>query len=234
MNSTIVQNLPIDLNQFAQSVLKLDPISIAIAIGILVISVYVLVKIRVLRGIVLDPKVLHACAQKGVGLPIEQAFEVVHAELIKHYPQFIHAKRNWLLFNGGGAMGMMCCLHASLSEYLIFYGTPLYSQGHSGRYLMDVYDFMIQGTTKQFFPGNFKSIDFPAGKFSYLPLGVAKGYCCEPNSWMLEYGRGVIPLALPYFLFSSIFVTLDIIPWAKAVWYVGTQVTKNLLLRRKI
>ncbi|EGC32603.1 hypothetical protein DICPUDRAFT_155426 [Dictyostelium purpureum] len=219
---------------YNQVVVERNPVIIGTAIFGLVFTIFILIKIRLMRCIKLDTKVLHECTKKGVGLPIDQAFEVIHKELIKHYPQFIAAKRNWLLFNGGGAMGQMCVLHASLSEYLIFYGTPLYSQGHSGRYLMDVYDFMIQGETKQFFPGYFKPINFPAGQYSYLPMMVAKGYCCERESYMLEYGRGIIPLALPYFLCSSIFVTLDIIPWLQAVYFVGWEVTKNLLFRRKI
>ncbi|KAK5575440.1 hypothetical protein RB653_006573 [Dictyostelium firmibasis] len=223
-----------NFNDYLNHLAQCNKVVIGTSILGLVIAIFIFIKIKLMRCIELDPKVLHECTKKGVGLPIDEAFEAIHKELSKHYPQFIAAKRNWLLFNGGGAMGQMCVLHASLSEYLIFYGTPLYSQGHSGRYLMDVYDFMIQGTTKQFFPGKFQSIDFPAGKFSYLPMMVAKGYCCEPNSWMLEYGRGVIPLALPYFLFSSIFVTLDIVPWISAVFYVGREVTKNLLIRRKI
>lgn len=200
----------------------------------LVISFYLLIKIRLMRCIVFDVEGLHECAKKGVGKPINQAFETVIAEVAKKYPGFINTKPRWILFNGGGAMGQLAILHISLSEYVILYGSPLYSQGHSGRYLMDVYDFMIQGETKTYFPGDFTPNVFKAGTYSHLPHFVAKGYCCEKESYMLEYGRGIIPLALAYFLFSSIFVTLDIIPWLTAFYEVGCQVTKHLLLRRKV
>ncbi|GAM26534.1 hypothetical protein SAMD00019534_097090 [Acytostelium subglobosum LB1] len=222
------------LSDLLQAYQELNVVVITTSILALVLSVYLLIKIRMLRCIVLDVEGLHECTKKGVGKPIDQAFETIIAELAKKYPGFINTKPQWILFNGGGAMGQMAVLHGSLSEYMILYGSPLYSQGHSGRYLMDVYDFMIQGETKTYFPGEFTPKVFKAGTYSYLPRLVAKGYCCERESYMVEYGRGIIPLALPYFLFSSIFVTLDIIPWLTACYHVGYQVTKNLLLRRKI
>eukprot|EP01132_Coremiostelium_polycephalum_P009127 gene9127-11183_t len=240
MNITIdyLQNIqiPTNWNEYKDSLLRLEPLSVGTAVFGLVFMVYLFVKIKLMRGVILDVKVLHECTKKGIarGGSLEEQFEVINKEIEKAYPGFINTNRRWILFNGGGAMGQMAVLHASLSEYLILYGNPLYSHGHSGRYLMDVYDFMIKGETKTFFAGEFEARVFKAGEYSLLPRGVAKGYCCERNSWMLEYGRGIIPLALPYFLFSSIFVTLDIIPWLTAVYHVGYQVTKNLLLRRKI
>ncbi|KYR00029.1 C-8 sterol isomerase [Tieghemostelium lacteum] len=234
MNYYEYVSIPNNFEEYFQSLMRFEIFTVLTTISLLVLTVFIFIQIKLMRGIVLDVQVLHECTKKGVGLPIEQAFEVINQELDKAYPGWINKNRKWILFNGGGAMGQMCVLHASLSEYLIFYGSPLYSQGHSGRYLMGVWDFMIQGETKTYFPGEFKPKVWPAGQYSYLPPYTAKGYCCEKESYMVEYGRGVIPLALPYFLFSSIFVTLDIIPWLTACYRVGTQVVKNLLLNRKI
>jgi len=213
-----------------------DPLSLVfIAIGIFVVG-WLLIKIGLYKGVILDVEKLHQAAQKGVGKPLPEAFDIINRELERLYPGFIIPKkgRRWILFNGGGAMGQMTILHASLSEYLIFYGSPLYSQGHSGRYLMDVYDFMIQGTTKTYHAGEIVSRTYKPGEYSFLEHFKAKGYCCDTDSWMLEYGRGVIPLALPYFLCASIFVTFDIIPWLTSLFNVGTTVAWNLLVKRKI
>lgn len=73
-----------------------------------------------------------------------------------------------------------------------------------------------------------------AGEYSLLPMGVAKGYCCVADGWMLEYARGVVPLGLPYFICSAFFVTVDVVPWLTATWKVGTAITYNLLVNRKI
>lgn len=49
---------------------------------------------------------------KGVGKPLEEAFEIINNELVKKYPAYIRpwSSRKFMLFNGGGAMGQMYVL----------------------------------------------------------------------------------------------------------------------------
>lgn len=38
----------------------------------------------------------------------------------------------WIFMNAGGWMGSMCLMHASLTEYILFFGTAVETSGHSG------------------------------------------------------------------------------------------------------
>ena len=76
----------------------------------------------------------------GIWFPIaaptvEAAYKRIHAELVKKYPGHILPKKDlqWMFVNAGGWMGSMCMLHASLTEYVLFFGVALDTSGHSGK-----------------------------------------------------------------------------------------------------
>jgi hypothetical protein len=94
---------------------------------------------------IFQPDILYEISKKGIGKSKEEMFEIILQELIKKYPQHIWKEKKWLWFNAGGWMGHLCFLHASLTEYLIFFGSPTPTSGHSGRYPIEVFDFVIEG-----------------------------------------------------------------------------------------
>ena len=69
-----------------------------------------------------------------LGPKYDEGFRKVHAELQKTYPGHILPTNDlqWIFVNAGGWMGSMCLLHASLTEYVLFFGTALDTSGHSG------------------------------------------------------------------------------------------------------
>lgn len=66
------------------------------------------------------------------------AFDEIHKTLLKSYPGHIleHGKLEWMFMNAGGWMGAVCILHASVTEYVLFFGTAIETQGHSGTYII--------------------------------------------------------------------------------------------------
>ncbi len=181
-----------------------------------------------------DPADLHAAARKVMGLGTPRAqFAALADDLAARYPGHVRFDDRWLFNNAGGAMGAMTLLHASLSEYLIFFGTPIGTEGHSGRYRAEVYDFLLDGEMWCYVPGESERTVYRRGDAAHLGSGLAKGYRIPDHAWMLEYARGPIPLMLPFGLADSALSTLDYGVIARTIWRYGRLAARELLLHRK-
>uniref|UniRef100_A0A667I925 Sigma non-opioid intracellular receptor 1 n=1 Tax=Lynx canadensis TaxID=61383 RepID=A0A667I925_LYNCA len=145
------------------------------------------------------------------GLDHELAFSRLIVELRRLHPGHVlpDEELQWVFVNAGGWMGAMCLLHASLSEYVLLFGTALGSGGHSGRYWAEISDTIISGTFHQWREGTTKSEVFYPGETVVHGPGEATAVEWGPNTWMVEYGRGVIPSTLAFALADTIFSTQD-------------------------
>jgi len=182
-------------------------------------------------GYVFDPAHLQEVTNRHLDLPLPLAFDGITTELAAAYPGCIRTKpRRWILNNAGGAMGQICLIHASLSEYLLFFGTPIGTEGHSGRYPTRVWDFMIAGEVWTYLEGSFeRAVSKPGVHAMDLPPGSAKGYRAFEGSWMLEYARGPIVSMLPFGLWDTLFGTLDFVTLGRTVWQYAEMVSGQLL-----
>jgi len=77
---------------------------------------------------------LSLCADATSAFDIKKAFQNVHRDLSAKYPGHIlpASDLEWYFLNQGGLMGSICCLHASLTEYVLFFGSAVDTTGHSG------------------------------------------------------------------------------------------------------
>lgn len=150
-------------------------------------------------------------ARQYAGLDHELAFSRLIVELRRLHPGHVlpDEELQWVFVNAGGWMGAMCLLHASLSEYVLLFGTALSSGGHSGRYWAEISDTIISGTFYQWREGTTKSEVFYPGETVMHGPGEATAVEWGPNTWMVEYGRGVIPSTLTFALADTIFSTQD-------------------------
>lgn len=181
-------------------------------------------------GYIFEPADLHAIAKLAVAEKSRDAIISHVSEALKRrYAEYIDLDTPWLFNNAGGAMGQIKLLHCSLSEYILLFGTPIGTEGHSGRYATEVYDFMLDGEMWCFHAGEFERAIYKPGDVAYLGADLAKGYAIPSHVMMLEYARGPIPTMLPFGLADTVFSTLDRRTVTGTVFQYAKLVTRSLM-----
>ena len=157
-----------------------------------------------------SPEELHQVAQLGVGLPVGEAWEAIHAELMRLHPGKILETPRWTFNSAGNAVCQIAIVYASTKEYVAFFGTPIGAAGFSGRYQSDVWDLMVDGEMWTYVPGQFEKTVYKAGDLAYLPQGGGKGVQYVDHAWMIDYGRGNVISMFPFGIIApTLFTTLD-------------------------
>ncbi|KAF8075830.1 ERG2/sigma1 receptor-like protein [Lyophyllum atratum] len=189
------------------------------------------------RWYIFDPTSLHQLAQEAIAAsPNDTAGMINHivTNLTATYPskqiRINTDSSEWVFNNAGGAMGAMYIIHASVTEYLIIFGTPLGTEGHTGLHTADDYFNILVGEQWAFRPGALEMERYPAGSVHFLPRGTAKQYKMHEGCFALEYARGWIPLMLPFGFADTITSTLDIPTFYNTARVTGREMLKNLLI----
>ena len=183
---------------------------------------------------VFNPQVLHEVAKSAIGLPHKEAFQTIIDSLSQKYPGKICTKQDWVFNNAGGAMGQMTFLYGSLKEYMILFGTSCPTEGHSGRYRAEVFDFGFKGEWWCEYEGVFEREIHGPGDVAYLGRSIAKHYGIQKEAWMIEYARGNILSMIPFGFADSVTSTVDPGTIYKALKNFGTLTTKQLWNRYKL
>jgi C-8 sterol isomerase len=169
---------------------------------------------------VFEPAILQQVAQDALAksLPVPELISAVVQDLFRRYPRHIHEFPQWCFNNAGGAMGSIGILHASLTEYVIIFGTPLGTEGHSGRFFVDDYFIILAGEQWACSAGKFEREVYRPGEMHHLAAQQAKQYRIPDYCWALEYARGPIPTMLPFGFADTFSSTLDFRSLFSTVW----------------
>ena len=221
-------------------------------ISLLVVGVAVLIgyldSIKA-RFYIFDPAKLHELARRalithghlnvtnGELTPIPQkspnalrpVIDYIVADLRKTVdPRYLTTKEEWIFNNAGGAMGAMFIIHASLTEYLIIFGTPLGTEGHTGIHTADDYFHILYGEQWAFPAGALEKEVYRVGSVHFLPKGHSKQFKMHHGCWALEYARGWIPPMMPFGLADTLTSTLDVVTFYHTIRISGREMIRNL------
>lgn len=124
----------------------------------------------------------------------------------------------------------MIILHASLTEYLIIFGSAVGTEGHTGHHLADDYFTILYGEQRAASAGQTVASVYKAGDCHHLPYGTAKQYTLPPTGgYALELAQGYIPSMLIFGFADSIFSTVDPFSLYSQVAHTAKSIFANLL-----
>jgi C-8 sterol isomerase len=173
---------------------------------------------------IFDPQVVHECAMVGVNSkkPVPEIFTVVVDALEERYPGHIDRSQPWIYSIAGGAMIQMQLYFTSLMEYIMIWGTPIGSEGHSGRHAVGFWDTVLEGEMWYYAEGQFEKRVYRPGDRVYVGPGQARAMNFTNGVWALEYERGPLPLSIPFGLADVLLSTLD---FSTAAQTIGQYMT---------
>ncbi|ESZ97016.1 C-8 sterol isomerase [Sclerotinia borealis F-4128] len=181
---------------------------------------------------IFSPTQLHDLSQRAIGAHGNDTAQVVRYivdELSEQHPGgYINLDQEWIFNNAGGAMGAMYIIHASVTEYLIIFGTTIGTEGHTGRHTADDYFHIIAGTQLAYTPGSFEPEVYPQGSVHHLRRGTVKQYKMDAACFALEYARGWIPPMMGFGFADGLTSTLDFPTLWRTTWVTGREMVLNL------
>ncbi|KAH7115959.1 ERG2/sigma1 receptor-like protein [Dendryphion nanum] len=196
-------------------------------------SLYYYIDTHLENFYIFEPKQLHELSLNALrehGNNTTAIVKHIVDNLSTRFPNHVNVDEEWVFNNAGGAMGAMYIIHASVTEYLIIFGTAVGTEGHTGRHTADDYFYILQGEERAYTPGSYTPEVYPVGSVHHLRRGVVKQYRMPQDCFALEYARGLIPPMLFFGFADTFFSTLDFPTLWRTTVLTAREMGANLLV----
>lgn len=202
-------------------------------LGLLTSAMYML-ESHLDKFYIFTPRELHQLSQDALSVHGNDTASVVSYivdNLQKNHGHHVNLDEEWIFNNAGGAMGAMYIIHASVTEYLIVFGTAIGTEGHTGRHTADDYFHILKGEQLAYAPrkGNYEAEVYPQGSVHHLKRGDVKQYKMDGGCFALEYARGWIPPMLFFGYADTFSSTLDFPTLWRTTYVTGREIVGNLV-----
>jgi len=159
----------------------------------------------------------------------------IRSELARRYPDHIDTSHDvWVTNLAGGFKTSMLIMHASLTEYVMIWGSQAATTGHSGRNVATFDDWLLSGRGRWWPEGGLEHRDEHPGDHihtTFLSGGIVQ---LDAGTFMLEYCHGYIPMLLPFGLGDALFSSMDAVTLARSLYAYGRLALKELFLNGKV
>ncbi|CAB08601.1 C-8 sterol isomerase erg2 [Schizosaccharomyces pombe] len=184
-----------------------------------------------------DPAKLQELSKQSIALYANDTKALLYDlsdRLVAEYGDLITPvnQDEWVHNNAGGAMGTMFILHASFSEYLIFFGTPIGTEGHSGVHMADDYFTILRGRQLAASANDLEARVYLPGDQHVHPWGHTAQYSMPSGEpcFALELAQGWIVSMLPFGFMDGLFSTIDFGTLYKTVYFTAGRMLKSVLM----
>lgn len=187
-------------------------------------------------GYIFNPEELQSLVQETLtenpGANNTVLFDSVSEKFKNRYGPYVNDLNydNFHFSNAGGAMGTFFIFHASLTEYLIVFGTAIGTEGSTGHHLADDYFIILSGTQSAAFANENEPTIYKPGEVHHLPYGHGQQYSMPAGAFAIELAQGYIPTMLVFGFADSIFSTVDPFSLWYQIKFTAISIVKNLLL----
>ncbi len=174
-----------------------------------------------------DPETIDECAVACLGYPKPEMFEVFAKALDERYPGRTYNDQPWIYSIAGGAMIQMKLYFASVYEYVMIWGTPIGSEGHSGRHHVAFWDTVIDGEAWYYAEGQFEKRIYRPGDRIFVGKRQACGMNFTDGVWAVEYARGPLPRSVPFGLADELLSARDFVAAKQTLSIYATLIGRH-------